>query len=474
MAVKAQGAVLTIARGVLTVAPTQLSASLAASARRDIELADITDLIATASTDTLSGALHIITTHDNIAIVFPPNADVAECKRWIENSAKQDISAEPLALFSLETQLEGSDNLASTGATGLDFVAMAVHNEEQQWGSITAVAAARFRDGMPANGNEDRKFWTCKLGEFATIAADIASFIGNDVLVAHNVQFVATALNEAMRAAHQPQLQCATGCTLALARHATAKGMIAVENHQLAAVAQALGIDYSNDSADYNEEASIEQLLIDAAQATGLVLSALTTRFDSTTAAGEGVEAVFASQGLCLGSIGESGVMPVLRLNTAPLSSSDLGAGTDFQDDEPARATNRTAPSAGSATERKQPERKQPRRPAPWESVATPDTIPSPNPDADQSSPLYGENVTLTGDFDPFDKGVLWNGIAHHGGTVGKNVTKKTTILVIGSWANKTSKEKRAEELNEKGQGIQMWTAERLFEVLNLEVEPPF
>ena len=114
------------------------------------------------------------------------------------------------------------------------------------------------------------------------------------------------------------------------------------------------------------------------------------------------------------------------------------------------------------------------RRRAPWESVATPDTIPDPNPDAHKDSPLYGQHVTLTGDFEPFDKGVLWNGIAHHGGQVGKNVTKKTTILVLGEWATTTSKEKRADELNEKGQGIEKWPASKLFEVLELETEPPF
>ena len=45
---------------------------------------------------------------------------------------------------------------------------------------------------------------------------------------------------------------------------------------------------------------------------------------------------------------------------------------------------------------------------------------------------MFGQNVTLTGDFEPFDKGLLWSKIAERGGKVGKNVTKKTTILVVG------------------------------------------
>lgn len=114
------------------------------------------------------------------------------------------------------------------------------------------------------------------------------------------------------------------------------------------------------------------------------------------------------------------------------------------------------------------------RGPAPWQSVATPDKVPEPNLDANPDSPLYGQHVTLTGEFEPFDKGTLWNGIAEHGGQVGKNVTKKTTILVVGAWNSVTSKEKRAKELQEKGQEIQIWQADRLLSVLELDDEPPF
>ena len=57
---------------------------------------------------------------------------------------------------------------------------------------------------------------------------------------------------------------------------------------------------------------------------------------------------------------------------------------------------------------------------------------------------------------------------------MGKNVTKKTTLLVVGEWAKKTSKEKRAEELQEKGQDITMWSGAQLFSELELDAEPPF
>ena len=55
-----------------------------------------------------------------------------------------------------------------------------------------------------------------------------------------------------------------------------------------------------------------------------------------------------------------------------------------------------------------------------------------------------------------------------------KNVTKKSTLLIVGEWAKKTSKEKRAEELQAKGQEIDIWPADKLFAELQLDAEPPF
>ena len=94
--------------------------------------------------------------------------------------------------------------------------------------------------------------------------------------------------------------------------------------------------------------------------------------------------------------------------------------------------------------------------------------MPEPDAQADPNAPLYGEHVTLTGEFEPHDKGELWDAIAKQGAQVGKNVTKKTTILVVGEWSSVTSKEKRARELQEKGQDIQIWQAPKLLEVLGL------
>lgn len=107
-----------------------------------------------------------------------------------------------------------------------------------------------------------------------------------------------------------------------------------------------------------------------------------------------------------------------------------------------------------------------------WQRVATPDTVPEANTEADANGPIFGENVTLTGDFAPYEKGEVWDMIAEAGATVGKNVTKKTTVLVIGEWGSVTSKEKRARELQDKGQEITLWSFDEFLTALGKSRRP--
>lgn len=109
-----------------------------------------------------------------------------------------------------------------------------------------------------------------------------------------------------------------------------------------------------------------------------------------------------------------------------------------------------------------------------WQRVATPDTVPEANAAADANNPVFGQNVTVTGDFAPYEKGEVWDMIAEAGGTVGKNVTKKTTLLVIGEWGSVTSKEKRARELKDKGQDISLWTFDEFLAALGRTRRPDF
>ncbi|HIW95512.1 MAG TPA: BRCT domain-containing protein [Candidatus Corynebacterium gallistercoris] len=106
---------------------------------------------------------------------------------------------------------------------------------------------------------------------------------------------------------------------------------------------------------------------------------------------------------------------------------------------------------------------------APWSKVATPDEVPEPNEKADIDGPIYGQVVCVTGDVEPYDKGEVWDMIASRGGTVGKNVTKKTTMLIVGEWASVTSKEKRARELKDQGQDISIIQFKDFLNLLSLK-----
>ncbi|MGO3335122.1 MAG: exonuclease domain-containing protein [Corynebacterium casei] len=483
MTVSALGASLSISQGNLVYVPSQLTASLNSEERRDIALDEIKSVNAVQPSATSNGEIVISFTGeaaDALTIVFAPNQDAEACARWINDvrSGKASTSSAPAGADSERV-------LAATATPGLDFVAVDVETANGNWGSICQIGAVRFVAGEET----ESKVWLCKPPAgidhfddinisihgitaddvkdaltFAEAASELLTFMRDDVLVAHNAQFDSTALRSAFLRSQMPVPQMKLACSLALARHASKSKVLAVANHKLPTVAKAVSFgEFKHHDA------------LDDARAAGHIISALTPAFDSPVEGEQSIRDVFDAQGFQLGTMTPEHIMPVLRKDTAPISPEDLGAGTDFRDrtssdpwsssESPATSEKK---SAGSG------EKKAQRRPAPWESVATPDTIPDPNPDADKDSPLYGQHVTLTGDFEPFDKGVLWNGIAHHGGQIGKNVTKKTTVLVLGEWATTTSKEKRADELNEKGQSIEKWPASKLFEVLELETEPPF
>lgn len=127
--------------------------------------------------------------------------------------------------------------------------------------------------------------------------------------------------------------------------------------------------------------------------------------------------------------------------------------------------TPRTNPAASASAAKKS---------SSWRRVSTPDHVPEPDLTADADGPVFGQNVTITGDFEPYDKGDVWNMIASAGGSIGKNVTKKTTMLILGDWGSVTSKEKRARELVEKGQDITIWTFNEFLTALGKAPRPTF
>nr|WP_227658969.1 MULTISPECIES: exonuclease domain-containing protein [unclassified Corynebacterium] len=366
--------------------------------------------------------------------------------------------------------LRGDDPSAGPRVPGLDFVALDVETANADWGSICQVGAVLFRDGMEAASAS----WLCQppvggfraanvkihgISEedvaqaptFAECFPEIIEFLGDLPFIAHNAQFDATALHRACLAAGIEPPMLHFGCSLALSR-AQSHRSLSVINHRLPTVAEALGV-----SLDQHHDALAD------ARACGAIVAALATRHGWTGTAPGFVH----DQGFTLGTLDARRVFPVLRDRT--------GAGIALQQrevDSPEKVHKALdAQRPESAGEKK---KRGPARRARWQAVATPEEIPEPNPHAAPDGLLFGHHVTLSGEFAPFDKGTLWRKIAEQGARIGKNVTKKTTILVTGAWTTKTSKHKRAEELQAQGQPIEIWSEEELLAALELGEQPPF
>ncbi|MDO5031422.1 exonuclease domain-containing protein [Corynebacterium sp.] len=470
------GATVEVTASSLTINRSRLATSLGASAHETIPLSsiDASSVQVQEPTATAFGAVRLRHSHGSanaepLVIRCAPHQDATRLAGAIRAALRGEApEAQPIA--------------------GLNFTAVDVETANDNWGSVCQIGAVRFRDGEEA----ESRTWLCTpppglehfedvnisihgitaedvagAQPFAEAAAELFDFLGEDVLVAHNAQFDSTALRTGLLRAKAPIPTVELACSLALARDASAARVITVDNHKLPTVAAYVGAERFRHH-DATEDA----------RAAGVIVCRLAQLFGHSGS----IEELFRARKFTLGIMNAESIIPVLREHTAPTSAEDLGAGTDFRSKtrRAGSAAGAKNTGAGSGTGASQASNaasdgggKQ-RTPAPWQSVATPDTIPDPNPDADPEGALFGQNVTLTGEFAPFDKGLLWRGIAERGGQVGKNVTKKTTILVIGEWATTTSKEKRAKQLNEKGQGIEMWPAEKLLEELQLSEEPPF
>ncbi|WP_297628208.1 exonuclease domain-containing protein [Nocardia sp.] len=87
----------------------------------------------------------------------------------------------------------------------------------------------------------------------------------------------------------------------------------------------------------------------------------------------------------------------------------------------------------------------------------------------DPSHPLYGQIVVFTGDLTSMTRQQAWDAIADHGATPAKNVTKRTTCLVIGDRFTgcdaarfTTTKARRVAELHARGQQIEVLDEQRL------------
>lgn len=438
--ISAHGARVLVTETALEIHPDPLEAALTGSSEPTvITLADVTEVNVLPGDDWDGARVVVAADGGERTIRFAPGDEKG-----------------PEQLRTIVEAARSGKKISTDSIPGFSFVAFDVETANQFWGSVCQMGLVRVTDGEIT----ERASWLCRPPEghdhfddfnveFHGITADAVAdeprvgelvgrfkeFVGDLPVVAHNAYFDASALRYVALESGQPAPEITFACTLAQSRAAD----LGVANHRLPTVAEHFGVSLEN-----HHDACAD------AEACAGVMVALARRAEHTGTVAEYVH----STGFAMGSVGQGRVTPVLKDLSGAQTALQVAATADSKD------------TANDGTSK--------RGPAPWQSVATPDTIPEPAVDADPDSPLYEQNITLTGEFEPFDKGQLWDGIAARGGQVGKNVTKKTTILVVGEWASMTSKEKRARELMDKGQDIEIWPAEKLLGILGLDEEPPF
>lgn len=97
------------------------------------------------------------------------------------------------------------------------------------------------------------------------------------------------------------------------------------------------------------------------------------------------------------------------------------------------------------------------------------------NPDADPDGYLYGRVVVFTGALMSMTRQLAWDEVTRNGGRPEKGTTKRTNVLVIGDFnpaslrpgVNYSSKARRAFELQDAGQDIELMTEYDFLRVLD-------
>ncbi len=105
---------------------------------------------------------------------------------------------------------------------------------------------------------------------------------------------------------------------------------------------------------------------------------------------------------------------------------------------------------------------------------------PDVNPDADPSGYLYGRVVVFTGKLWSMTRQIAWGECARVGARAGATTTKRTNVLVVGDLnpaslrpgGNLSAKARKAFELQDSGQEIEVMTEDDFLRCLDGEVDP--
>ena len=97
------------------------------------------------------------------------------------------------------------------------------------------------------------------------------------------------------------------------------------------------------------------------------------------------------------------------------------------------------------------------------------------NPDADPDGSLYDRVVVFTGALMSMTRQLAWDEVVRAGGVPEKNTTKRTNVLVLGDFnpanlrpgATYSGKARKAFDLQDNGQGIELMTEDDFIRVLD-------
>ena len=249
---------------------------------------------------------------------------------------------------------------------------------------------------------------------FKDVFPEVRDFMGSDVLVAHNAAFDIGVIRSAAEVSGMSAPALDYACTVVLSRK-----NYSLPSYSLPFVAEAAGVPLRNHHDATEDARACAGIMVDIAAKHGA------------------------------GSVRE--VFGAMKLAMPHADAFDPAV------DEFSKATRsaleRIADLASGSAEVIG------RRPS-W---STEGPNPEPNAQADPAHPLYGQTIVFTGDIAlPRPEAKLR--AAHYGAQSASNVTRKTTVLVVGGGfaANDlrsgrlTSKAARVLELQRKGQGIEV------------------
>ncbi|MFE3697486.1 exonuclease domain-containing protein [Nocardia tengchongensis] len=279
---------------------------------------------------------------------------------------------------------------------------------------------------------------------FADRWPEVARLVGDLPVVAHNAGFDSGAIREACGRSGIEAPVWAFSCSLALSRR-----HLELDSYRLPNVAAALGIDFT----DHHDAGA------DAAAAAGIVVA---------LAARAGVDSLADLERMVAGTAGRaprparaaSSIQRAVSGDSSP-SRTVRAAGTPDRGETWTRRgeapMSRTGHQPGGS-ERRSADTTQRRSWFGREELVIPEVT-----GTDPTHPLFGDIVVFTGDLAALTRQQAWDAIAACGATPARNVTKRTTRLVIGDGfrgadptAFTTTKAARVAELRARGQRIEV------------------